>query len=30
MLGEIDGDNEHGLTCVWGNDHSIGIEPIYG
>jgi hypothetical protein len=27
---EIDGDNEHGPTCVWGSDHSIGIEPIYG
>jgi hypothetical protein len=28
--GEIDGDNEHGPTCVWGSGHSIGIEPICG
>jgi hypothetical protein len=28
--GDIDGDNKHGPTCVRGNNHSIGIEPIYG
>ena len=26
--GEIEGDNEHGPTCVWGSHHSIRIEPI--
>jgi hypothetical protein len=28
--GEIDWDNKHGPTCVWGSAHSIGIEPICG
>jgi hypothetical protein len=28
--GEIDWDNKHGPTCVWGSSHSIGIEPICG
>jgi hypothetical protein len=28
--GEIDWDNKHGPTCVRGNAHSIGIEPICG
>jgi hypothetical protein len=27
---EIDGDDEHGPTCVWGSGHSIGIESICG
>jgi hypothetical protein len=27
--GEIEGDNEHGPTCVWGSHQSIRIEPIY-
>ena len=26
--GEIEGDNEHGPTCVWGSHHSIRIEPV--
>jgi hypothetical protein len=26
--GEIEGDNEHGPTSVWGGHHSIRIEPI--
>jgi hypothetical protein len=25
---EIEGDNEHGPTSVWGSHHSIRIEPI--
>jgi hypothetical protein len=25
---EIEGDNEHGPTSVWGHQHSIRIEPI--
>jgi hypothetical protein len=28
--GEIDGDNKHKPTCVWGSAHFIEIEPIYG
>jgi hypothetical protein len=28
--GEIDGDNKHMPTCVRGNSHSLGIEPIGG
>jgi hypothetical protein len=28
--GQIEGDNEHGPTCVWGIHQSIGIEPICG
>jgi hypothetical protein len=26
--GEIDWDNKHGPTCVWGSAHFIGIVPI--
>jgi len=26
--GEIQGDNKHGPTCVWGRQLSIRIEPI--
>jgi hypothetical protein len=25
---EIEGDNEHRPTCVWGSHHSLRIEPI--
>jgi len=27
-VGKIEGDNEHGPTCVWDSHHSIRIEPI--